>query len=73
MKIIQNLKDKFFPSEKNIDPPRACYVRGCVFTKDEIFCGVKKEGVAVKEDRKNYWVQVDGSLRRYEKSLVMFE
>ena len=73
MKIIRTVKDNLFSPEQKIEPPRACFVLGCEFTEDEIFCGVKKEGLAVKEDRKNYWVQIDGGLRPYKKSLVMFE
>ena len=73
MKIIRKMKDKFFQSEQKIEPPRVCFVRGCEFTEDEIFCGVKKEGLAVKEDRKDYWILIDGKLTPYEKSRVIFE
>lgn len=59
---------------KTLAQPIACSVLGCENGEDgTIYCGVRKDGVVVKEDKKNYWVLIDGRLTRYMKSQVRFE
>jgi len=70
--LVQRIKYWLSIPNSEIRLPRKCYVYGCEFEEGTIYCGVKKEGLLVREGRK-YWVLIDGNLRRYEKKCVFFE